>query len=87
MKYIIEVQRIHYDPDDLENLNYYEHFGYINMKFSTFRETRKYIKEHNPQLRMKGGRYRGYLTSTDTITKMRYLIRFYRDEKLSLPPF
>jgi hypothetical protein len=87
MKYIIEVQRIYYDPDDLENLNSYEHFGYINMKFTTLRETRKYIKEHNPQLRMKGSRYRGYLSSTDMLTKMRYLIRHYRDEKLSLQPF
>lgn len=87
MKYIIEVQRIYYDPNDLENINNYEHFGYIDMKFSTFREIKKYIKEHNPQLRMRGSRYRGYLTSTDFLTKMRYLIRHYRDEKLTLPPF
>lgn len=94
MKIIIEVQKIctnitdcHTMADEKEVLEEYEHIGYINMIFKYIYEAKKYIKKHNPHLRMKGGRRPGFYSSTDSITKMRFVIRTYRNEKLNLPPF
>ena len=57
------------------------------MIFKYTYEAKKYVKKHNPHLRMKGNRRPGFYSSTDLITKMRFVIRTYRNEKLNLPPF
>lgn len=84
MKWIIEVQKI-CDTND-EKIEY-EHLGYINMIFRTNGETKKYVKAHNPRVRFKGNRRKGFYTSTDPLTNLRFMIRSYRDEKLSLNPY
>jgi hypothetical protein len=86
MKYIIEVQKI-CESNDESNKNKYEHFGYINCRFTNTVDAKKYVRDNNPQLKFKGNRRSGYLTSTDLITNIRFLIRIHRDEKLNLPPF
>jgi hypothetical protein len=89
MKYIIEVQKICVNLDDKTEtvIEEYEHIGYMNMIFKYGSDAKKYIKKHNPHLRMRGGRRPGFYSSTDLITKMRFVIRTYRNEKLNLPTF
>ena len=86
MKYIIEVQRL-CETCNPEDIGKYEHFGYINKVFTYQSKLRKYVKEHNPQLRWKGSRRSGYITSTNIETGYRYLTHIYRNEKLNLPEF
>ena len=94
MKNIIEVQKICANITDCNSMDNekevieeYEQIGYINMIFKFGSEAKRYIKKYNPHLRMKGGRRPGFYSSTDSITKIRFLIRTYRNEKLNLPPF
>ena len=86
MKYIIEVQKL-CDICNPEDIGKYIHFGYINKEFRYQSELRKYVKLYNPQLRWKGSRRSGYLTSTNIETGFRYLTHVYRNEKLNLPEF
>ena len=79
MKYIIEVQK--------NESGEYEHVGYINNTLSSLSETRKYIKKYNPHLRINGNKRKGFYTTTDQLTNMRFLIRSYRNERLNLRPF
>ena len=92
MKYMIEVQKLCEDlKDDIVNESY-EHIGYINMIFNSVYELKKYVKKYNPHLRIRGNsggrRHRAaYYTTTDLVTKMRFVLRTYRNEKLTLLPF
>lgn len=84
MKYIIEVQNLIRVDEDKEE---YIHFGYINMIFKFLYETKSYIKKNNKHLRINGNRRSGFYTTTDQLTKMRFLTKIYRNERLNLPPF
>ena len=92
MKYMIEVQKLCEEiKDDIVNESY-EHIGYINMIFDSTYNLKKYIKKNNPHLKIRGnssGRRRRatYYTTTDLVTKMRFVMRIYRNEKLTLAPF
>ncbi len=80
--YIIEVQK-KCDDEDL-----YEHFGYINFKFRTTTEAKKYVKTYNTNIRFTGNRrLRYYYSTVNTLTNLRFIVRKYYKEKLNLPLF
>jgi hypothetical protein len=83
MKYIIEVQKI-CDLSDIENQGKFEHLGYINKICNYMKDIKKYFKLYNPHLSFRGSRRRTYLTNVDINTGCRYLIREYKNEKLTL---
>jgi len=81
-KYIIEVQK-KCDDEDL-----FEHIGYINIKFNRISEAKKYVKTYNTNIKFTGRRRLSYYYSTvNILTNLRFIVRKYYKEKLSLQPF
>jgi len=77
--YILEVQEFIKEP---LNLKGYHHRGYIKKLFNTKQDACDYYKLHNPHMRSINDKW---CSDWDPITKLRYVVRLFNWEHLSLP--
>ena len=91
--FILEVQQIVMPEQQFEMyqnsgcIGVYMHVGYMNVVFRSAKHAKKYYSKHNPHMRpmthIQGVAY----SDVNLVTRLRYVLRPYALEVLSVPPF
>lgn len=62
------------------------HRGYMNKVFGTKQKTCEYYDQHNTHMRSLNA-HGTWRSDWDPTTRLRYIVRRYYGEQMSLPPF
>jgi hypothetical protein len=84
-QYMLEVQYFHDDKYSYSNTRF-THLGYITKIFKSKKDASNYYNQHNPHMKPLN-ECESQVSDYDPNTKLRYIIRRYYGEYLSISPF